>query len=72
MPDKLSLQCLIHFAKTNKDINKKHILEAATGGVLEKRGVVKNCSSESYLVKLTVNIFDKYLWRNSFLVNLHA
>ena len=46
--------------------------EAATGVVLEKRDVLKNCCSESWQVKFAVKILEKYLWRSSFLVNLQS
>lgn len=37
----VSLQCLIHFPKTNRNIDKKNISELATGGVLDKIGILK-------------------------------
>ena len=46
--------------------------KAAIGDVLNTEGVLKNSCSGSCQVTFAVKIFEKYLWRNLFIVKLEA
>ena len=56
--------CHVHFVKTDRNIDKRHISEASIGGVLEEKDVLKNSYSKSYTVNLAVKIFKKNLWKS--------
>ena len=55
--------CDVHFVKTDRNIDKRHISEASIG-VLEEKDVLKNSYSKSYIVNLAVKIFKKNLWKS--------
>ena len=52
--------CDVHFVKTDRNIDKRHISEVSIG-VLEEKDVLKNSYSKSYIVNLAVKIFKKNL-----------
>ena len=55
--------CDVHFVKTDRNIDKRHISEVSIG-VLEEKDVLKNSYSKSYIVNLAVKIFKKNLWKS--------
>ena len=55
--------CDVHFVKTDRTIDKRHISEVSIG-VLEEKDVLKNSYSKSYIVNLAVKIFKKNLWKS--------
>ena len=60
------------FENTHGGAHFRQRRKAATVCALEKKGVLKNSSSESCHVTFTTKTFEKYLWRSLFTVKFKA